>query len=152
MPVVEDLIDVSIPRDPNARHVSVAFGYDPITDAYYPLTIADNGDGTFKLVVDATFGGSISVGNVSIKDPVGSQMAKVTSAGKMEVTIDDNALNQTNMTIDYTYDVNDRVATMKEYPTGAGAGTPAKLTTFTYKVGSPGDGKVLKMVVSDTTV
>lgn len=40
------------------------------------------------------------------------------------------------------------IGTIKDYPTGAVAGSPAILTTFTYD----GDNKVIKIEVTKTTV
>ena len=72
--------------------------------------------------------------------------------GKIRVYIDDSPLQKTNMTAIYTYVTAGfgigKTHTIKEYPTGAAGGTPARLTTYSY--GS--NDKVSSIVVSDTTV
>ncbi|MFA6971369.1 MAG: hypothetical protein WC208_08220 [Gallionella sp.] len=112
------LTGVAIPIDKNARPVSVLYGFDSATGLFYPITVVDKGDGTFQLLT----------------------------------AIDDNPMNKKNITMVYTYVVAGyglgKVATVKEYPTGATGGAPAKLTTFTY--GS--NNKVSSVAVSDTTV
>ena len=148
---MSDLIK-SIPKDPNARFASVMFGLDPITGDYYPITTIDNGDGTHKLSVDAAFSGSISIGNISIKDATGNQLSKVTTDGKLHVTNDDNALYQSNMTQEWTYRTsspgNGKINTLKEYPQGAAGGSAAKLTTYTYD----SSDRVIKAETTNTTV
>lgn len=141
-------ITVSMPLDANARPVAPLFGYSPADDAFYPLTIADNGDGTYKLVVDA----AVSIGSVTISGGVSGYEAVVTADGRLLVSVDDNALQQTNMTVEYTYNSDSKVETTLEYPTGSVSGAPAKLTTFTYGTSGYSTGKVTKTVVTNSTV
>jgi len=144
--------ELSIPRDADGRVPAVGFGYDPVLDVFYPLAVTDLGDGRYKLQVEAAFSGSISIGNVSIKDAVGTQLASVDADGHIMAYADDNPLKKANITSEYTYVASGygvgKVETIKEYPTGASGGSPAKLTTYSYNV----DNKVISIVVTDTTV
>ncbi len=110
--------DVAIPIDITARPVSVLYGFNSTTGTFYPIAVVDKGDGTFQLVT----------------------------------AVDDNPMNKANITAVYTYVPSGygvgKVATVKEYPTGAAGGSPAKLTTFTYN----SSHKVASVAVSDTTV
>jgi hypothetical protein len=66
--------------------------------------------------------------------------------------IDGSPLGSINMKAVYTYygagPGIGKTQTIKEYPTGAAAGTPAKLTTYTYNIA----GKVETIEETDTVV
>ena len=68
------------------------------------------------------------------------------------IFIDDGPMGKQNIHSVYTYVPSGfgvgKTQTIKEYPTGASGGTPAKLTTYTYNA----NNKVSAIVVSDTTV
>lgn len=74
----------------------------------------------------------------------------VTPGGRF--LIDGSPLGSINMKAVYTYYVAGpgigKTQTIKEYPTGAAAGSPAKLTTYTYTLA----GKVDTIEETDTTV
>jgi len=149
---LDRFVDLSIPRDANARPASVVFGYDPVADVFYPLAVEDMGDGTFKLKVSAEFAGSISIGNVSLKDATGSQLAKVSLSGRVYANADDNPMEKLNIKSEYTYWETTpglgKVKTIKEYPSDAISGDPAKITSYTYNVLD----KIATATVTDTTV
>ena len=69
-----------------------------------------------------------------------------------KILIDDAPIGSTKMTAIYSYYVAGpgigKTQTIKEYPTGAIAGSPAKLTTYTYNVSA----KVATIIETDTTV
>lgn len=72
--------------------------------------------------------------------------------GAKPIFVDDSPMGKENIHTVYTYytsgNGNGKTETIKEYPTGAGGGSPAKLTTYTYNANT----KVESIVVSDTTV
>lgn len=143
---------LSIPIDANAKPAAVLFGYDPITDKFYPIGVEDLGDGTYRLKVTAEFSGSISIGNVAIKSGSSDDLADVSADKKVLAKADDDPMYKKNITTIYTYvaagNGAGKVETMKEYPSGSVGGAAAKLTTFTYN----SDNKVSSMAVTDTTV
>jgi len=150
---LDRFVDLSIPRDANGRPASVVFGYDPVSDIFYPLAVEDVGDGTFRLKVKADLAvGDIEIGAVELKDASSDVRVIVRADGKVLSYSDDNPLEKKNITTLFTYVVAGngigKVATMKEYPSGAAGGTAAKLTTFSYDA----NNKVSSMVVTDTTV
>lgn len=149
---LDKFTDLSIPRDANGRASSVLFGYDPTTDIFYPLAVEDVGDGTFKLKTTAEFSGSITIGSVTIKSGSSEDLLDITADKKVKAKADDDPMYKANITTDYTYVVAGngagKVATMKEYPSGAVGGAPAKLTTFTYN----SDDRATKIAVTDTVV
>ena len=76
----------------------------------------------------------------------------ITSDGKLRIYVDDSPLEKTNITAIYTYVAVGfglgKTQTIKEYETGAIAGSPARLTTYTYGA----NDKVSSIVVTSTTV
>lgn len=73
---------------------------------------------------------------------------QVNGDGKLLVMADDSPMTMQNMTAEYAYTGTGKISTIKEYPTGAIGGAPAKLSTYTYNI----DDKVEKIAVTDTTV
>jgi hypothetical protein len=150
---MEDIKDLSIPRDANARPAACVFGFDPATGLFYPLAVEAVGDGTFKLKVAANITvGDIEIGAVEIKDYTSDERVGITADHKILAKADDDPMQKLNITTIYTYvvsgDGEGKVATVKEYPSGAAGGTPAKLTTYSYN----SDSKVTSIAVTNTTV
>lgn len=147
-----DFDQLSIPLDANARHAACVFGYDPVTDVFYPLAVEDLGDGTFRLKVAAEFSGAITIGNVTLKSGSSANVADVTIDKKVLSKADDDPMYKKNITTGYTYRIVDpglgKVETIKEYPSGAAGGSPAKLTTFSYNV----NNQISMIAVTDTVV
>ena len=157
MPAEKQFTEISIPMDANGKPASIAFGYEPIGDKFCPLAIEDLHDGTYLLKVGATFSGSI--GEVTIDRESSSVLAygaygdnllplAVDGDGKLMVLAEDSPMTTKNMTAEYAYTGTGKISTIKEYPTGAIGGDPAKLSTYTYNI----DDKVEKIAVTDTTV
>ena len=151
MPTPRIIEDLSIPVDGNQRAVSVLYGYDPVNDNFYPLTVTDNGDGTFILKSIAVLEGTVTVGDVIIKDPNTGNELFITNHKQLSYS-DDSPMNKDNITTIYTYvdpsADSPQVQTVKEYPSGALSGAPAKLTTYTYD----SYGNASSISVTDTTV
>lgn len=143
--------DLAMPLDANGKPVSTLFGYDPVLDKFYPLAVIDMGNGTFKLMVDAVFSGSITVGDVVLKDPITAEKVRVFDGRQMNYS-DDSPMMKKNIKSEYVWwDTGfgiGQIKTIKEYPSDAISGAPAKLTSYTYNA----EGKYATITVTDTTV
>ncbi len=103
--------------------------------------------------INTSVGGVTTAVNTQIDTKtsvLNTSIAAVTTA--VNKVVSDSPMNKANIKAEYTYVASGngvgKVETIKEYPTAAIGGDPAKLTTYTYNA----DNKVLTITVTDTTV
>ena len=143
------------PMDEMHKPGSFIFGMNYATGDVVPASFTADG----KLNVGGVSGIVVEIGKVAINDGVND--AILTTVAKDQTnfavfvqsdSLAKDTMYQQNITSIYTYVAAGlgigKVQTIKEYPTGAAGGAPAKLTTYTYD----GSNRVASIVVTNTTV
>ena len=139
------------PMDEMHKPGSFLFGMNYATGDVVPASFTSDG----KINVGGVSGIVVEIGKVAINDGVNTAILTTVAQDQTNFamfvqseSLAKDTMFQQNITSLYTYNGAGKVATIKEYPTGAAGGAPAKLTTYTYD----GSNRVTSIVVSNTTV
>jgi len=139
------------PMDEMHKPGSFLFGMNYATGDVVPASFTADG----KLNVGGVSGIVVEIGKVALNDGVNDAILATIAKDQTNFglfvqseSLAKDTMYQQNITSLYTYNGAGKVATIKEYPTGAAGGSAAKLTTYTYD----GSNRVTSIVVSNTTV
>lgn len=156
-------VRAEFPKDGEHQPAPCLMGLNYVDGSFVPLS----SDATGKLQIGATIEvEDIEIGAVELKDTGTDIRVNVEAdGGKNSVyvqsvslsalltkVVDDSVIDKKNIHSDFTYYTSGygigKLATIKEFPTGAAGGTPAKLTTYVYD----SSARVSSIEVTNTVV